>query len=657
MKHLLLCAALVASTFQLLFAQQTIIAHNTPDGIFLHWPQAPESGQTWRLERLDDRSSSKKIADIEAPKSLKQLRKREQGAFADFPNQNPIPAALIDTLWRRSGIKALEFDGVRFPALQIAFGQAWHDKTARPGVTYRYRLLQNGKVVAQSQAFAREQTTLTADARLFRHTSNGTHIALRGCLVPANRNIAWFKVLRSPLGQNHYTEVSGFRRLTTRNDSTLLLFRDDTPDTFGFYAYKIIPYDWLGNVGPISPVYTGDNLNETTQPFVTRFKAKEAPAARAVRLSWRLGNPERLNGLTLFRSQHWDTGYQRVAELSPSDTAYTDRVNLANEAWYYYLGLNDVTGKVFLTHKIFAIPTRTETPAPPVALQAQPKGRDIQLSWQHPDAFINGFQLLRADAADNPLEFHPVSSFLQRDTAAATTYTFADTSAELRGDHTYAYCAIARNDGFAFSDHSDTVYVRPNRRVSITAMQFRSPVLAPDSNQVMLVWENRAETMPNLSRYRLYRKTAAETDFDSTRYTLVDAKYNTMIDKNLTPNTTYYYMLRAEDIYGNLSPNSLPLKVRLEKSLVAVRRLFAEPTTDGIELHWADLREVPGVQSFQIWRKAGDAKAALVGEVPAGTSVYKDEKVAPHTSYCYYITVLNASGETSAASPTAVVQW
>ena len=563
----------------------------------------------------------------------------------------------MDTLCRKYGVKPFEFDGVRFPALQIAFGQAWHDKTARPGVTYRYRLLQNGKVVAQSQAFAREQTTLTAEARLFRHTSSGTHIALRGCLVPANPNIAWFKVLRSPLGQNHYTEVSGFRRLTSRNDSTLLLFRDGTPDTFGFYAYKIIPYDWLGNAGALSPVFTANNLNESTQPFVTGFNARETPANRTVRLAWGIGNPERLTGIAVFRSQQWNTGYQRVAELSPTDTAYTDRVNLANEAWYYYLGLNDVTGKVFLTQKVFAIPTRTEAPAPPLALQAQPEGKDIHLSWQHPDPFINGFQLLRADAAGQPLEFRPASSFLQRDTAAATTYAFADTSAELRGDHTYAYCAIARNDGFAFSGHSDTVYARPNRPVYITPIRFRSPVVAPDSNRVLLVWENRAETMPNLSHYRLYRKTAADADFDTTRYTLVDASRNTLTDNNLAPNTSYCYMVRAEDNHGNLSPSSRPVEIRIDKPLVSVRRLFAEPTEHGIELHWADLRETPGIKAFRIWRKAGDAKATLIGEVPAGTAVYKDEKVAVHTTYYYHVTVLTTSGEESGASPMAVVAW
>lgn len=657
MNRIIVVALLLVCCAQMAHTQETIAAWNTPNGIFVNWPAAPAASETWVLERSDG-WSFQKVADVESPKSAKDLRKREQEAAADFKHQQALKEALLDTFWLKSRQKPVEFDGERFPALQIAFGNGRHDKLTRNGATYRYRLVgNNGQIVAQSKPIVREQVRLNDQARLLRHTSKGNMVDLRWCVLPANPRLAWFKIMRSDFGKDTFAEVGCFRRMNMRNDSLILTMYDQTPDKYGYFSYYVVLYDWLGNAGPASPIAHADNLNASTQPYAAHFEATGLSDSRAVRLDWRLGNRARVNGIQVFRSRHWDGEYALVAELPTTDTTFTDEVDIANEAFFYCIGLLDVTGAVFKTPQAFAISTYNETPAPPAPVFAKGTDKGVRLTWQHSSPHIIGFQVLRADAGgleQTDLEFQPVSDFLLRDTGVLQT--FHDTTARLRGDQTYAYCVVARSDGFAFSPHSDTLLARPDKPVYIRPLRVFDPVVLADSNRVMLVWENRAEALSTLSRYRIFRKKGAEAAFDTTRYSVVNGDLNTFMDENIEPNATYFYGVCAEDMYGNVSPMSIPVQVVLNKPAPMVERLLAEPLDGGVQLRWADLGKEPGIRAFRIWRREGEAAAKMLAEVPATTASYVDRAPVANTDCYYYLTVVGDGGTESKPSPLVLMQ-
>jgi hypothetical protein len=108
-------------------------------------------------------------------------------------------------------------------------------------------------------------------------------------------------------------------------------------------------------------------------------------------------------------------------------------------------------------------------------------------------------------------------------------------------DGSFNASAFAPEQRFTFGNPDDTE--PPAAPAGLTA--------APGVREVVLSW--RANTEPDLARYRLYRGTSPEALAFAASFQTGTTTY---VDADVTPGTAYYYRLTAEDVTGNESEPS-----------------------------------------------------------------------------------------------------
>jgi fibronectin type 3 domain-containing protein len=324
--------------------------------------------------------------------------------------------------------------------------------------------------------------------------------------------------------------------------------------------------------------------------------------------------------------------FTQVGHTDPNVTTYLDG-NLAAETTYQYR----VSASDGLRNTEYAGPASGTTlvapPAAPRSLQATLQAdRSVLLQWTDTSSNETAFVVERKTAGGEFVAIH---------TTGAGTSTYTDTG--LAADTSYTYQVKATNAG------GSSNYSNP---ASITTLP--DPPAAPgdltatrDSAGAHLVWSDHSN---NETAFQIERATDGVT---FTPLASVGANVTTYLDAALQPVTTYTYRVKATNAGGDSDYSSNAAVTTPEVIPAAPTNLNAVVmSTTQTRLSWTD--HSGGTGQFRISRRSGTGAMAVIGTVPAGTTLYVEGGLSADTDYTYSVKAFSTGGESAATNEATV---
>jgi fibronectin type 3 domain-containing protein len=258
-------------------------------------------------------------------------------------------------------------------------------------------------------------------------------------------------------------------------------------------------------------------------------------------------------------------GYDQIASIrgdgptAAVGTRFTDRADLAfGQRYVYVVTAVDARGRSSAPSPRAAL-VFLAAPRPPRDLKAEPGDRQVRLSWNAPEAFLDGqppveplrYVVLRA-AGDGPL------AGITAEPIAATTFT--DTGVANDADYRYAVAAVrVEPAGEARGEASAPVAASPARATAPSAPT--GLVVIPAPRSMRLAWDEVRD--PEVAAYAIYR---AEGPGALARIGTTPAGTTVFVDGDVQPGRAYRYAVTAVDRARrpNESPPSSEVTVTAE---------------------------------------------------------------------------------------------
>ena len=272
------------------------------------------------------------------------------------------------------------------------------------------------------------------------------------------------------------------------------------------------------------------------------------------------------------------------------------------------------------------------TPGAPTGLQASPGNGSVSLSWTAPtntgSSGITGYKVYRGTSSGGETFLASVSGTSYPDSGLAngTTYYYYVTAVNGSGEGAKSGEASATPATPATTPGAPTL-LQPtagNQSVSLSWT-------APTNNGGSAV-----------QSYDVYRGTSAGGE------TLVKSGVTgtTYSDTGLANGTTYYYEVSAVNGVGEGGKSNEQSATPTATVPGAPASLTATPGNGSVSLSWAAPSNNGGstLTGYNVYRGTASGSESLLAQGVTGTS-YPDSSVTNGTTYYYYVTAVNGSGE------------
>jgi alpha-tubulin suppressor-like RCC1 family protein len=316
------------------------------------------------------------------------------------------------------------------------------------------------------------------------------------------------------------------------------------------------------------------------------------------------------------------TDYSLLATVKPNVTSYSDTTGFAPGTTYYYRikaynSFGESVASIERNATISGIPSNLSVTA--VSLS------QVDLSW--------------TDTADNEIGFKIersyviTDSYVEIDTVGQNVILYTDTT--VTSGNIYYYQIRAYNAyGDSSSSNEVNVTVPPGEPTILTAT-------AISSSRIDLGWTNvNGET-----GYEIERSPTSATGYSL--IVTVGSDVTLYPDLVLTPNTTYYYRVRAYNAGGN-GDYSTEVNVTTPTGPPAVPALLNVNVISRtrLDLIWSDIN---GETGYNIERSTVSSVTgySLLATIGSDVTSYADTTVIPSNTYYYRISSYNAWGDSA----------
>ncbi|MEN6390939.1 MAG: fibronectin type III domain-containing protein [Syntrophomonas sp.] len=281
------------------------------------------------------------------------------------------------------------------------------------------------------------------------------------------------------------------------------------------------------------------------------------------------------------------------------------------------------------------IPGNPDKPAAPTNLTATAiSGTQVNLSWKDNSSNETKFTIIRKSTGANEVIASlaaNVTSYLDKNLSPNTSYTYRVIAMNDAGDSLSGE-ATAKTKSDSYTD--DSPPAAPSN-LSATAIS---------SSQINLSWQANTGAMG----FVIKRKSAG--DYEDVADLLPNV--TSYQDKNLSPNTSYTYIVMAWNNCGKVNSNETTAKTSSGTSgPTAPSNLSASASSSSqITLTWKD--NSSNELGFIIQRKS-TGSFETVGTVLANITAYQDKNLSPDTSYTYVVIAFTNLGTTTSNEATA----
>ncbi|AEA33987.1 fibronectin type III domain-containing protein [Hippea maritima] len=352
-----------------------------------------------------------------------------------------------------------------------------------------------------------------------------------------DKRVKGYVVFRSssPTGEfKQITKISNKLKTTYEDTGGFLKHLEDN----AIYYYKIAVYSDSG-IGPSSQVVEGKTLPPPNSP---KQISATSGLARMVVIKWYPPQDDTVVAYNIYRSINPKGPFKKVGRVNGYvNTIYIDK-GLKDGSTYYYsvvsVNYKGVEGDILAVAKA----TTKFKPAPPRNLSAKPSGAGKLTIYWWPSitADVVKYRIYRGSTKGSLGLVGEVPS---------DNLSYIDSG--LSPGKTYYY--------YLTSVDKDGIESLPTKIYSFETKPLPEPPTGISVKQVghavVISW---SKASPDTVKYEVFRRhfvilTRKIAETENTYYT----------DNEVSPNTTYYYYIKAVDKYGQESPPSPEVKIKV----------------------------------------------------------------------------------------------
>lgn len=466
---------------------------------------------------------------------------------------------------------------------------------------------------------------LKAQAVFALNSDNNSETPRLQWYTTANIDSTNFAVYRTGIKKIDFKPISTIKGTTiTKGDTLIFWVADTTLTEKGLYKYFItLPYknDTLIR----SEVLYGHNMGYFPDPQIIDFDAESNPDKKAIDLSWKLNYNFTVNTISLYRSPKYDDGYELIAQLPGNATNYTDPVNIANEAYYYYFIIHDFFGYQRPSIRFHGISKYREKPIAPKNIELTVEDKMAHLSWERLGSNIVGYRVYRKIDLDG--RFMPVSNmFFTPDKLVR----FTDTTSKYLKAENFQYYAVSISDGFLESNPSDTLtYHKPGEIVKSSPKQ--GDFVLDSLKRIKLIWTSQ-DSDTEVKGYNVYKISNDKTEKLNEK--LIPYHVNYYLDKTNTGKSDCDYEIETISITNTASLIRTPVKVpsqHIPQHLI----LAVNKTDKGISIQAVPLTDT-GIKEIILLKKTAiTGSPKQIAKLKPNDIMFTDANVKSGEIYSY----------------------
>ncbi len=410
--------------------------------------------------------------------------------------------------------------------------------------------------------------------------------------IPEDSPILFTRLFRKSLQQADYTIIpdAGFRILDA-DEGMRIVAQDTSLPSLSWFNYKLVGLDFYGNPSPLSESIQADNLDNSTLPLALSFKAESDAENQKVLVSWKLKFGQRVKSLILERSASLNGSYEKVADLSPFDSTFTDAAANPMEATYYKLKIYDLKGLLDHTPVTPVINRIRPEAFPPAVVSVELAGNYPSISWNTIGNNIRGYRVFRTNVIGNEPE--EISGLIQCD--SLEKYKFTDSTLLQKG-LSYHYSVRTESRGYVLSNYSDFVSVYlPNEFIETPLGLITRRM---NSNSVFLSWNTSKTNTGGV--YAVYRRTKDIEWKKLTEIPLFNTNY--YVDENASDFTDWEYYVVGLNEFNQEGKPCAPFMCKASGAIEGLP-LICRLIEGGIEISWP---EMPGSNYLIVIEQANE---------------------------------------------------
>lgn len=438
---------------------------------------------------------------------------------------------------------------------------------------------------------------------------------------------------------DHLADADGYRvyRSTLENGSYTFLgttadnYYDDVDDNSGnnlletsAYWYKINAYKTEG-YSHFSNKDEG-SLKELSPP--TNVQADDGIDRDRISISW-TGVAEATQ-YKIYRSASSTGTYSYVGTTAGTETDYDDTSVSGDMTTYYYkVKSSDAYGDSLLSTDYDSGHIKYIDPPSNVDAEDGLNREEIIITWTTSPSTITGYNIYRSTSS--------TTGFTQIDSISGTSYN--DNDANLEYGQTYYY-KLTSYDAYGESDFSNI------DEGSLKTLPAPINVSASDGmyrDHIEITWSIVSDAV---SGYKVYRSSSSTSDYAQIGSTLSSTENSfDDYDSNLEYGQTYYYKVKAVDLYGESQfsdYNVGSLEVLEYPSWITA----TDTLTGSIDVEWASVTYADG---YNVYRST----SYWTGFTQIGSTnsqydtLYSDTdgSLVPGETYYYKVTAYDTYGE------------